>query len=236
VSLENTDAGFWVEDQLGIYGTHEDTLLVFKNNIANNNGRPEWNEWRSALVVEGEAWELIATHNNWGGVPGLNAFVVAINMVGDEGKIHTGDEINNNDFQTGNISVDPQFVDATVPDVHLQPGSPCIDAGIDVPIWARLPTWALLSSNRSTPNLASTWWGCWWRFRWNAGATDLMILGAAISGGFALHEDTLLGSIPGGVYGRTSADFLLRTHGAAPHLGPKYPFLQRKRALDQRPS
>jgi hypothetical protein len=132
VSLENTDAGFWVEEQLGIYGTPEDTLLVFKNNIAYNNGRPEWNEWRPALVVEGEAWELIATHSNWGGVPGLNAFVVAINMVGDEGEIYTRDEINNDDFQTGNISVDPQFVDVTVPDVHLQPGSPCIDVGVDV--------------------------------------------------------------------------------------------------------
>jgi hypothetical protein len=79
------------------------------------------------LVVEGEAWEVIATHNNWGGVPGLNAFVVAIN-----GEIYTRDEVNNGAFQTGNISVDPQFVDATTPDVHLQPGSPCIDAGIDV--------------------------------------------------------------------------------------------------------
>jgi hypothetical protein len=132
VSLENSDAGFWVEEQLGIYGTPEDTLLVFKNNIAYNNGRPEWNEWRPALVVEGEAWEVIATHNNWGGVPGLNAFVVTINVVGDEGDIYTTDDINNGAFQTGNISVDPQFVDATVPDVHLQPGSPCIDAGIDV--------------------------------------------------------------------------------------------------------
>jgi len=28
VSLENSDAGFWVEDQLGIYGTPEDNLLV----------------------------------------------------------------------------------------------------------------------------------------------------------------------------------------------------------------
>jgi hypothetical protein len=82
--------------------------------------------------VEGEAWELIATHNNWGGVPGLNALVVTINIVGDEGDIYTTDDVNNGIFQTGNISVDPQFVDATVPDVHLQPGSPCIDAGVDV--------------------------------------------------------------------------------------------------------
>jgi hypothetical protein len=82
--------------------------------------------------VEGEAWEVMATHNNWGGVPGLNALVVTINMVGDEGDIYTTDDINNGAFQTGNISIDPQFVDATTPDVHLQPGSPCIDAGIDV--------------------------------------------------------------------------------------------------------
>jgi RsiW-degrading membrane proteinase PrsW (M82 family) len=60
-----------------------------------------------------------------------------------------------------------------------------------------------------------------WRFRWTAGATDLMILGAAIGGGFALHEDTLLGFIPR--YSQTSAEFL-RTHGAAPHLGPFYLF------------
>jgi RsiW-degrading membrane proteinase PrsW (M82 family) len=64
----------------------------------------------------------------------------------------------------------------------------------------------------------------WWRFRWTIGATDLMILGAAIGGGFTLHEDTLLGFIPGGVYGRTSAEFLLKTHAATPHLGPFYLF------------
>jgi hypothetical protein len=65
-------------------------------------------------------------------VPGLNALVVTINMVGDEGDIYTTDDINNSAFQTGNISIDPQFVDATVPDVHLLPDSPCIDAGVDV--------------------------------------------------------------------------------------------------------
>ncbi|TEU14131.1 MAG: hypothetical protein E3J21_16780 [Anaerolineales bacterium] len=132
VSLENTDAGFWVEDQLGIYGTPDDNLLVFKNNIAYNNGRPEWGKERPALVVQGEQWEVVATHNNWGGATGMNAPVIGINIVGDEGDIYTADDINNGDFQTGNISVDPQFVDTTVPDVHLQPGSPCIDAGVDV--------------------------------------------------------------------------------------------------------
>ena len=126
VSLENTDTGFSVEDQVGIYGTPEDTLLVFKNNIAYNNGRPEWEE-RPDLVATGKAWEVIATHNDWGGAPGLNTYLVAIN-----GETYTRDEVNSGAFQMGNISVDPQFVDTTLPDVHLQPGSPCIDAGVDV--------------------------------------------------------------------------------------------------------
>jgi hypothetical protein len=41
VSIENTDAGFWVKDELGLYSTPGDALLVFKNNITYNNGRPE---------------------------------------------------------------------------------------------------------------------------------------------------------------------------------------------------
>jgi len=132
VSLENAGAGFYVQDQPGVYGTPQDTLLVFKNNIAYENGRPEWNEWRHDLIVEGEAWELIATHNDWGGVPGWNALVVAVNMVGDEGDVYTRDEVNNGAFQTGNISDDPRFLDAAAPDVRLRSDSPCIDAGVDV--------------------------------------------------------------------------------------------------------
>jgi len=131
VSLENSDAGFRVEDQLGTYATPGDSLLVFKNNIAYMNGRSEWEE-RPALAVSGTVWEIVATHNNWAGEPGRNAPVVGIRLVGDEGEIYTADEINAGAFQTGNISVDPQFVDLTVPDVHLRPGSPCIDAGVDV--------------------------------------------------------------------------------------------------------
>ena len=50
----------------------------------------------------------------------------------NQGTEYTPAQINGGAFQTGNISVDPQFVDATVPDVHLQLGSPCIDAGVDV--------------------------------------------------------------------------------------------------------
>jgi hypothetical protein len=131
VSLENTDAGFWVEDELGSNGTPDDTLLVFKNNITYNNGRPEWEE-RSALIVNGARWQVIATHNNWAVTPGQQRIVVGINMVDDQGDVFSADDINQGAFQRGNVSVDPQFVNATVPDVRLQPGSPMIDAGTDV--------------------------------------------------------------------------------------------------------
>lgn len=131
VSLENTDAGFYVEDELGLYATPDDSLLVFANNIAYNNGRPEWDD-RPALVVEGSHWQVVATHNNWAGEPGRNARVVAVHIIGDEGEIYTSEDVNRGDFQTGNISVDPLFVDPAAFDVRLQPGSPCIDAGLDL--------------------------------------------------------------------------------------------------------
>jgi hypothetical protein len=131
VSTGNTDAGFWIEDQLGSYGTPGDSLLVFQNNITHNNGLESWDE-RPALVVEGDRWQLTATHNNWGGARNLNTFVVGINIFGDEGEFYTAEEINNGDFQTGNVSLDPEFSDMASADYHLRPGSPMIDAGTDV--------------------------------------------------------------------------------------------------------
>jgi len=127
VSLENSDAGFWVEDQLGIYGTPGDNLLVFKNNIAYNN---DPRGYAAALVIMGDnTWQVVATHNDWSVPPGYEVAVI------NQGTEYTPAQINGGAFQSGNISVDPQFVDPTAPDVHLQPGSPCIDAGVDV----RLP-------------------------------------------------------------------------------------------------
>jgi hypothetical protein len=104
---------------------------VFTNNIAFKNGRPGGDD-RPGLVVEGEQWELMATHNNWAGEPGVNTRVVGVLLSGNGGQIYTSDEINHGAFQTGNISAAPLFVDPAVPDVRLQPGSPCIDAGKDV--------------------------------------------------------------------------------------------------------
>jgi hypothetical protein len=46
--------------------------------------------------------------------------------------IYTSEDINRGALQTGNISADPLFVDLALPDIRLLPGSPCIDAGVDV--------------------------------------------------------------------------------------------------------
>jgi hypothetical protein len=124
VSLENSDAGFWVEDEWGSYSTPGDNLLVFKNNIAYNN---DPRGYAAALVIMGDnTWQVVATHNDWSVSPGFELAVI------NQGTEYTPEEINSGAFQTGNISVDPQFVDAAGADVHLQPGSPCIDTGVDV--------------------------------------------------------------------------------------------------------
>jgi hypothetical protein len=139
VALANTGPGFLITDELGANSpnTPADNLLVLKNNIAFANGRPDW-EVRAALIVQGhDTWRVIATHNDWGGVPGP---VVGINVAATdwpylfegEGSTYTTADINAGLLQTGNLSVDPGFVDATAPDVHLRPDSPMIDAGVDV--------------------------------------------------------------------------------------------------------
>ncbi len=130
VSVENTYAGFFVTEEFGLYSTPGDSLLIFKNNITYNNGGPG-NE-QLALFVEGEEWEVISTHNNWGGPPGLSGDVVWINIVDDKGEFYTADEINRGALQTGNVSVEPKFVDIGSANYRLQPGSPMVDAGTDV--------------------------------------------------------------------------------------------------------
>ena len=58
--------------------------------------------------------------------------MVGINPANDEGEVYTKDEINNGDFQIGNISVDPAFTDMESADWRLRSGSPMIDGGTDV--------------------------------------------------------------------------------------------------------
>jgi hypothetical protein len=59
VSLANTGADFWINDELGQNSAEPpgDNRLIFKNNIAYGNGRSDWNV-RPALVVQGDnTWE-----------------------------------------------------------------------------------------------------------------------------------------------------------------------------------
>ena len=125
VSVENTDAGFRVQDRPGKYSTPEDTLLIYKNNIAYNNDAK--NLWAPALVIEGDdLWQVTATHNDWH-VPSGQSIAVY-----NQGIQYTPDEINGGFFQTGNLSVNPLFVDPAQPDFLLQSDSPCIDVGDDI--------------------------------------------------------------------------------------------------------
>jgi hypothetical protein len=131
VSIENKEAGFWIEkEEVGDYGTPDDYLIVFKNNITfNNNPENLWN-WAPGLVVEAlvgpESWQLIATNNDWHVLPGASI------AVHDQGTEHSPADVNQGTFQSGNLSVDPLFVNASLPDVHLTANSPAIDNGVDV--------------------------------------------------------------------------------------------------------
>lgn len=139
-SVNNSDAGFWIQADLGLYSSPGDSLLLFKNNLAYQNGRPG-DEIRAALVIEGPVWEVVAEHNNWGGVPGLDALVVGIHIVNETGEIYRTSEIQSGAFQIGNVSLDPLFVDLILHDYRLRPESAMIDAGVDLgfPYCGRAP-------------------------------------------------------------------------------------------------
>ncbi len=131
VAVGNSDAGFRVQAALGLYSTPGDSLLVFKNNIADGNGLRGSDE-RPALVVEGTQWETIVEHNDWSGGAGADALVVGLNIVDESGDIYSAAQINQGAFPPGNVSANPQFVDPATADWHLQATSPLIDLGVDV--------------------------------------------------------------------------------------------------------
>jgi len=127
VSVENGVGGFEVEDEPGTnVAEFDDNLLTFHNNITFNNGNPEWDD-SPALAIDEDVWQIDATHNIWGGRNDHDAIVVAFAQ-GDDAVFYRSSDINNDAFQTDNISVNPMLDD----DFHLLPDSPAIDAGIDV--------------------------------------------------------------------------------------------------------
>lgn len=96
--------------------------FTFQNNIAHGNTE-------EALVLEGtDEWQAISKNNDWSVGPDQEYAVVNMR----EG--FTAAQVNTGEFGTGDISTDPVFADenTTPPDVHLQAGSPCIDAGTDL--------------------------------------------------------------------------------------------------------
>lgn len=132
VSVANSDAEFFIEDEWAAYTHPDDALLIFQNNVTFENGLPEWDDQRPALVVLGDNWDLVATYNNWGGVAGENVVVVLVNAVRNHSDSYTSQEINAGAFQTGNISHVPEFEDMDSGDWRPRIGSPLIDAGIDL--------------------------------------------------------------------------------------------------------
>jgi hypothetical protein len=128
-AVGNSDAGFAVTDHFGLYSQPEDSLLIYLNNIAHENGREDW-DVRLGLMVEGVSWQVVAEHNNWSGPQDEEASVVGVNLVGDQGDFYSVAQINAGAYQVGNLSMDPLFADATVGDFHLSPDSPMIDAGV----------------------------------------------------------------------------------------------------------
>jgi RsiW-degrading membrane proteinase PrsW (M82 family) len=58
-----------------------------------------------------------------------------------------------------------------------------------------------------------------WRYRWTAGATDLLVMAAALGAGFGFYEETLRSVAHG-----FPADALIARHANTPHLGPLYLF------------
>jgi hypothetical protein len=132
VSVGNTDAGFWFTDQFGSYSQPGDSLLIFRNNITYDNGRPGSSQAGLALVVEGDPWAVQFDNNDWGGAPGLDNLVVAIHVVGEQGELYTVQVIHDGDLGAGTLSEDPQFVDLAGGDFHLRAASPLVNAGMDL--------------------------------------------------------------------------------------------------------
>jgi len=131
VAAKNSAAGFEVTDQFAAYSHPQDSLLIFKNNIAWDNGRPQWDH-RPALLVEGEEWQVVAEHNNWFTPGNPENYVVVVNLVGERGEFYNLHQLNNGEFQVANRSIEPGFLDPSIGDYRLTADSPMVDAGVDI--------------------------------------------------------------------------------------------------------
>lgn len=132
VAFQNTENGFAVVEPPDT--AYAEPLLVFKNNIAFNNGIPDSPDERGALFVEGTWWNLDVKNNDFyaENFPGNTDVVDVVYYLGN--RYSVADVQNGNPSDPTNMAFDPMFENPSLmpPDVHLKGGSQCIDAGVNV--------------------------------------------------------------------------------------------------------
>lgn len=116
--------------EMGI-GSYYSSPIIINNTITNNSYGEYWgdgirNSWESAAIISNN----IIVGNAQAGIQNLSEALstISFNNVWNNGTNYSGDtpEILRG---FGNMSNDPLFVDASVPDYRLRHGSPCMDAG-----------------------------------------------------------------------------------------------------------
>lgn len=129
VALRNRYGGFRVEKHYAVYVDPGDNTIILKNNIAYNNGM-----WDPGLCVEGNNYEVVATHNNWQ-VPVGQDLEYLGNIAAVIGKTtYSPSDIDK--LGEGSLSTNPVFVDgdSKIPDIHLVTTSEMIDSGTVITI------------------------------------------------------------------------------------------------------
>lgn len=132
VSIRNRYSAFWVQEPYAFFVDPGDNIIVYKNNITYNNDLVDL--WAPGLMVEGDNYLVVATHNNWQIPEGQNFEGV------DKVAAAIGDTYytipNINTLGEGNVSKNPDFAngDISPPDIHLADKSEMIDSGTVVEI------------------------------------------------------------------------------------------------------
>ena len=132
VAIRNRYGGFWIEEPYAVYVNPGDNTIILKNNIAYNNDLIDL--YAPGLVVEGNNYEVVATHNNWH-VPDGQNFEDLGNIAAAIGKtIYSPLDID--ELGEGSLSTNPRFIDgdSKIPDIHLMATSEMIDSGTMITI------------------------------------------------------------------------------------------------------
>ena len=132
VAIRNRYGGFWIEEPYAVYADPGDNTIILKNNIAYNNDLIDL--YAPGLVVEGNNYEVVATHNNWQ-VPDGQDFEDFGNIAAAIGKT-TYSPLDIDELGEGSLSTNPEFIDgdSKIPDIHLTATSKMIDSGTIITI------------------------------------------------------------------------------------------------------